>query len=55
MMTPAEERHADDALAAMHKLRDVLVHRNANLAACRVDEILCDLEAFARAEVRMVS
>ena len=47
-MTRLEEALADDALLALFKLRDSLVHRDANLLACRVDEIMSELESFAR-------
>ena len=39
-ITEAEEAIADDALLALSKLRDMFVRRDANLAACRVDEAI---------------
>lgn len=50
-LTPAEEAQADAALLAMFKLRDLLVRRDANNAACRVDETMSALEDLARGRV----
>jgi len=47
----AEEALADEALLALFKLRDRLVHRNANSLACRVDEQMEALESLARSSV----
>lgn len=44
----AEERIADAALLAMHRLRDRLVHSNRNTAACKVDEAMGALEDACR-------
>lgn len=43
-----EERLADDALLAMHKLRDTLVLSNRNIPACKVDEAMEALTAACR-------
>lgn len=47
-----EERLADDALLAVFKLRDRLVHLQRNTEACRVDEAMELLEEVARGIVR---
>jgi hypothetical protein len=43
-----EEAVADDAFLSMSKLRDLLVRRNDNLGACRVDEAIEALTAACR-------
>lgn len=43
--TATEERLADEAFAAMWKLRDKLVAADRNIAACRVDEAIEHLQA----------
>lgn len=50
--SPAEEALADQALLALFKLRDHLVHRNANALACRVDEQMEAVERLARGAVQ---
>ena len=47
-LTEIEEAHADDAFLAMSKLRDQFVRRDANSAACRVDEAMEKLTAAIR-------
>lgn len=46
---PDWERLADDAFISMTKLRDMLVHRDRNTTACRVDEAIEALEVACRA------
>lgn len=43
-----EEAVADDAFLAMSKLRDLLVRRDDNIGACRVDEAIEALTAACR-------
>ena len=47
-LTEIEEAHIDAAFLAMSKLRDQLVRRDANSAACRVDEAMEKLTAAIR-------
>lgn len=47
-ITEAEEAHADAALLALSKLRDMLVRRDANLAACKIDDAIHAVEAASR-------
>lgn len=47
-ITEAEEAHADAALLALSKLRDQLVRRDANLAACLIDDAIASVEAASR-------
>jgi hypothetical protein len=47
-LSEAEESHADAALLALSKLRDMLVRRDANLAACLVDDAIHAVEAASR-------
>ena len=49
---PAWERMADDAFAMLWKLRERLVVRDHNKAACRVDEAIEALQAACREFVR---
>jgi uncharacterized protein YaiI (UPF0178 family) len=44
----AEEAHADAALLALSRLRDLLVRRDANLAACLIDDAIHAVEAASR-------
>ena len=48
VLTSAEEALADSALLILSRLRDQLVHRNANRTACRVDETMEALVAACR-------
>lgn len=43
-----EEAVADDAFLSMSRLRDLLVRRNDNYGACRVDEAIEALTAACR-------
>lgn len=52
MRGPSEEELADRALLALSKLRDRFVGRDANHAACRIDEVIEHLETEARALFR---
>lgn len=47
-LTEIEEAHIDAAFLALSKLRDMLVRRDANHAACRVDEAMEKLTAAIR-------
>lgn len=47
-LNEVEEAVADDAFLSMSKLRDLLVRRNDNHAACRVDEAIEKLTAACR-------
>lgn len=47
-ITEIEEAIADDALLALSKLRDMLVRRDANLAACLIDDAIHAVEAACR-------
>jgi hypothetical protein len=47
-LSEIEEAHADTAFLAMSKLRDMLVRREANSAACRVDEAIEKLTLACR-------
>lgn len=47
-ITEIEEAHADAALLALSKLRDLLVRRDANLSACLVDDAIASVEAACR-------
>lgn len=46
------EQLADDALLALSKLRDRLVHEGANIPACRVDEAMEITLAAVRETIR---
>lgn len=48
VITAAEEVEADIALAALSKLRDQLVRRDANLSACLIDDAIATIEAACR-------
>lgn len=48
IITAAEEVEADTALAALSKLRDHLVRRDANLSACLIDDAIATIEAACR-------
>lgn len=48
LLEPSTEALADDALLAVFKLRDRLVARDCNHAACRIERIMDDLEAEVR-------
>ena len=54
-MTAMEEALTDAALLSLFRLRDSLVLRNANLAACEVDSVMDRLEVWARANVKEVA
>lgn len=47
-----EEAVADDAFLSMSKLRDLLVRRDAKLAACLVDDAIHALETACREKVK---
>lgn len=47
-LTEAEEAHADAALLALSRLRDLLVRRDANLAADLVSDAIASVEAASR-------
>ena len=47
-ITETEEAHADAALLALSKLRDLLVRRDANLSACLIDDAIASVEAACR-------
>ena len=51
-ITEAEEAHADAALLALSRLRDVLVRRDANLSACLVDDAIASVEAACREKMK---
>lgn len=50
-LTTPEADLADAALLAMFRLRDALVHRDANRSACRVDDMMAEFEGFVRGRV----
>lgn len=47
-LTEIEEAHADAALLALSKLRDMLVRRDANLSADLVSDAIASVEAACR-------
>lgn len=49
-VTVAEEGFADNALLMLSQMRDRLVTRNANTAACRIDEAMERIVAVCRGE-----
>lgn len=51
-LPPIEEELADAAFLSLAKLRDKLVARDLNIAACRVDEAIDALQAACKEFVR---
>lgn len=51
-ITEAEEAFADAALLNLSRLRDLLVRRDANLAACLIDDAIHALETACREKVK---
>lgn len=51
-ITEVEEAHADAALLALSKLRDMLVRRDANLAACLIDDAIHAVETACREKMK---
>ena len=47
-ITEAEEAFADTALLNLSRLRDLLVRRDANHAACLIDDAIHAVEAASR-------
>jgi uncharacterized protein YaiI (UPF0178 family) len=51
-LTEAEEAFADAALLNLSRLRDLMVRRDANLAACLVDDAIHAVETACREKMK---
>lgn len=51
-ITEAEEAFADAALLNLSRLRDLMVRRDANLAACLVDDAIHAVETACREKMK---